>query len=676
MNHILNGDKIVFGTCYYPEHWPERLWAEDLERMLNSGIEVVRVAEFAWSKVELHEGEFNFEFWDRFLDLCEEKGMRVIFCTPTATPPAWLTEKYPEVLNADINGNLYRHGSRRHYNYNSKIYREKSRIITEQFAKHFSKRECIIGWQLDNELNCEIGEFYSEADSLAFREWVKAKYQTLERLNDCWGTNFWNQTYTDWNEIYVPRRTVNNAHNQHQQLDYLRFISDSTRAFAHEQSEILRQYIKPGDFITTNGLFGHLDNHAMTKESLDVYMYDSYPNFNNRVTKKNRDELGDRWWSRNLSRTRSISNIFGIMEQQTGANGWTIWDGVPTPRPGQITLWTLQSIAHGADYISYFRWRTATYGTEIYWHGILDYSGRDNERLKEIKNITGMSEKLKCVAGKSYEAAVAVIEDYDNNYDAEIDRWHGSLEWVSSDNLFEAMQNNHTPFDYLNFGANGLSGDLNKYKVVIWPHPVIATKEQAEVLKDYVSKGGILIIGCRAGYKDEYGRCVMDRLPGVFTELSGADVSEYSFIQPDMDGIIVETEQDEFKATVFADRLSSDTKAEIVGRYMEDYFAGDGAISKMDYGKGTVYYYGSVFTKEATEYFLDITGVRDPYKDIVSVHRSIEVAVRGDYMFILNYNKEEMEADFRVPVKDIINDRDLRGKTGMNPYETLIVKFR
>ncbi len=117
MGAILEGNRLVLGTCYYPEHWPKRLWKEDLERMLAAGIEVVRIAEFAWSKVEPREGNYTYAFFDEFLDLAEETGMKVIFCTPTATPPAWLTEKYPEVLNADINGVLYRHGARRHYNY-------------------------------------------------------------------------------------------------------------------------------------------------------------------------------------------------------------------------------------------------------------------------------------------------------------------------------------------------------------------------------------------------------------------------------------------------------------------------------------------------------------------------------------------------------------------------------
>ena len=152
---LINGQKITLGTCYYPEHWDKNLWREDLERMKECGIEVIRIAEFAWSKIEPREGEFTYEFFNEFLDLAYEMNVKVIFCTPTATPPAWLTEKYPETLNAAIDGTLYRHGGRRHYNYNSPKYRELAKRIVEKSASHYGPHPAIIGWQIDNEINCE-----------------------------------------------------------------------------------------------------------------------------------------------------------------------------------------------------------------------------------------------------------------------------------------------------------------------------------------------------------------------------------------------------------------------------------------------------------------------------------------------------------------------------------------
>jgi beta-galactosidase len=316
MEKLLRGDKILLGTCYYPEHWEEGLWKDDLARMKKNGITVIRIAEFAWNKIEPTEGNYTFDFFDRFLETAKEADMSVIFCTPTATPPAWLTHQYPEVLNARMDGTLFRHGGRRHYNYNSLIYRRFTEKIVEKIAAHYGHHPAIIGWQIDNEINCETDEFYSESDTIAFREFLKNKYTTLDSLNAAWGTVFWNQTYTAWAEVFAPCPTANNSVNPHRVFDYIRFVSDSACGFVNLQSDIIRKYKKPGDFITTNGIFPSLDNHLMTRESLDFITYDSYPNFayGLETGKEHSADLKDRKWSRNLSDVRSISGIFGIME--------------------------------------------------------------------------------------------------------------------------------------------------------------------------------------------------------------------------------------------------------------------------------------------------------------------------------------------------------------------------
>nr|MCR4813386.1 beta-galactosidase [Lachnospiraceae bacterium] len=555
--HLLDDHCITLGVCYYPEHWDPSLWREDLDRMLKSGLTVIRIAEFAWNKIEPREGVFDFSFFDGFLDLCDEVGMQVILGTPTATPPIWLTEKYPEVCNCLKDGTRLGHGMRRHYNYNSPVYQEKTRIIVTQMAKHYGKRTCVIGWQIDNEFNCEIGEFYSDSDTIAFRRFLREKYGSLEELNSAWGTAFWNQTYTDWEEVHLPLPTPSGGTNPHQLLDYKHFISDSVYRYARLQSEILRQYRKRDDFITTNGIFGDIDYNRLVPEVLDFITYDSYPNFGYCLDSYDPDPaaMRDRHWSWNLAKVRAISPVFGIMEQQSGANGWDTRMEAPTPRPGQIRLWTLQSIAHGADYVGYFRWRTSTIGTEIYWHGILDYSGRENRRLREIREIARQVKRLQALAGSRSSARVGNLQDYDNLWDAECDHWHARVQYRSEDGLFAALQHTHTSYDIVTLTSGMDHRDLEQYEVLFYPHPVILEQEQAEVLTEYVRHGGNLIFGCRSAYKDANGRCVQDFLPGVIAELTGTDIPEYSFIAPDAGEVSVTWEDDAFPAAVFTDLL-------------------------------------------------------------------------------------------------------------------------
>ena len=681
MRQIVNGKEMVLGTCYYPEHWPENLWEEDLERMLECGIQVIRIAEFAWSKVEPYEGVFTYEFFDRFLDLAREKGMKVIFCTPTATPPAWLTEKYPEVLNGTIDGVLFRHGGRRHYNYNSPVYQEKTRIITEAFASHYGPHPAVIGWQIDNELNCERDEFYSESDTAAFRVFLQKKYGSLDKLNEAWGTTFWNQTYTDWKEVHIPRTTPSNNTNPHEVLDYTRFISDSACRYAKLQSDIIRKYVKPGDFITTNGLFSNLDNQRMAGESLDFIMYDSYPNF--AFTKENYEKfsatLQDRMWSRNLTEVRAVSPNFGIMEQQSGANGWNNRMAAPTPKPGQMTLWTMQSAAHGADYVSYFRWRTCTMGTEIYWHGILDYSGRENRRLREVREIHRKFQAISEAAGSRYEARTAVLKDYDNIWDAQLDIWHGDVDRLSQQSLFLAAQKSHTPMDYVYLREDTTAENLKKYQVIFYPHPVIVNPQRAAILEEYVEAGGCLVLGCRSGYKDMTGKCVMDRLPGLFAKISGTDIPEYTRVNPDDEPVYIDWDGIRLDAAVFNDQLEPLTAdAQVLGRYENCYYAGTPGLICNALGAGKVYYFGAAFTEETARVFLEKLGAAFPYADVLELPWECEMAVREKdgrkYYFVLNYKKTPVKIQVKEALVDLYTGETVSGQVELEAFGTKVYR--
>ena len=694
--------RLNLGTCYYPEHWDRKLWEDDLRRMLKAGIETIRVGEFAWNKVEPAEGTFTYDFFDDFLDTAHAAGMKVIFGTPTATPPAWLTEKYPEVLNARMDGVLYRHGMRRHYNYNSPKYRELAGRIVEKLGEHYAKHPAIIGWQIDNELNCETSEFYSESDTAAFRVFLKEKYHTIEALNKAWGTVFWNQTYTTWDEIHVPRTTIHNSTNPHEVLDYNRFVSESVISFCRMQSDLLRKYLKPGDFITTNGMFDRMDNHRMADEALDVYTYDSYPNFAYclEANPKDPDSLNDRKWSLHLTQVRSICPHFGIMEQQSGANGWNTRMEAPAPKPGQMMLWAMQSIAHGADFVSFFRWRTSVMGTEIYWHGILDYDNRDNRKLAEVKEIHKRIQAISQASGAEFKAAFGLVRDYDNEWDSDVDVWHRRLKKQSENGIFRASQLSHTPMDLVYLTDSTEADDLLKYPLLFYPHPLILTPERAKLLTQYVERGGCLVIGARAGLKDDTGKCVMQPMPGLLGDLTGTNVREFTFIGPADDAQSMTWDGEHVPTGIFSDILEANApgagvpeadapetgapeadapEANVLAVYDRDFYQGAAALIERRYGKGNVLHFGGTFTQENTVKFLAYAGVLSPWDDVVSLPGSCELVVRKKdqqiYLFLLNYAWEAQEICLKQGMTDMDTGLLAEGAVTLPAFGTKVYRL-
>ncbi len=653
---------ITAGVCYYPEHWDRALWRQDIRRMLDTGIRVIRIGEFAWSLIEPREGVFDYAFFDGFLSLTDDMGMKVIMGTPTATPPAWLTEKYPEVLNGDINGNLYRHGMRRHYNYHSPVYLEKTRIIVEAEAARYAGHKSVIGWQVDNEINCETDLFYSDADDAAFRAFLREKYGTLDALNDAWGTVFWNETYTAWEEVHLPRPTIQGACNPHMALDYRRFISRGALDYIALQAGILRRYLKKGDFVTTNGLFGHLDYPAARKESLDFITYDSYPNFAYGAGNYDPapDALRDRASVRSLAEIRAVSPRFGIMEQQTGANGWTSWMEAPTPAPGQIRLWTMASVAHGADFVSWFRWRTCRFSTEMYWHGILDYSGRDNRRLSEVKRTAGEFAALRGLPGTSYSARVACVKDYDNLWDSEADKWHGHMERESGGAVFAACVRTHTPMDYFYLDDDTDPKDLARYRLLFYPHALLVNEKRVRILTEYAENGGTLILCARSGLKDMAGRCTDRYLPGLFRGLSGVDIPEYSPARPD-GTVMASWDGEELAAHVFIEELES-AGAQIIA----STDAGRGILALNRTGRGRVFYFGSALTEKTAALFLEKCGEAEPFAKELALPAHVECAERAGrgkrFLFLLNWRGESAAAFLKHPFRDAVSGERLEGE--------------
>jgi beta-galactosidase len=646
--------------------------------MKAAGIEVIRIAEFAWTIFEPRENEFTFEFFDSFMALALEEGMKVIFCTPTATPPAWMSHRYPEILNADKDGHLIGHGHRRHPNFSSERFREFSARITEKLGEHYGGHPCVIAWQLDNEINCECATYLSESDHEAFRAWLQKRFGTLDAFNNAIGARFWSQTYTDWEEVFLPRRTVHEGRgNPHLELLQKRFVSDTVIRYFRMQAEILRRYTSAP--ITTNGLFQNLDYRELTDEHLDFISFDNYPNFGANGRWHAKDGLRDREVSYNLMRTRSISPNFAVMEQQSGPGGWTFNLGPQaTAKPGQIRLWTLQTIAHGADYVGYFRWRTCAFGTEIYWHGILNYDNRDNRRLSEIAETSRDVKRLQEACGKSYVAEVALLSDYENEWDAEIDDWHRCISQDSIHNWFQTCQYEHVPLDMVYINDKTPLSELLPYKMVVYPHPIILSEARAALLKQYAEAGGTVLLGCRSGYKDLDGKCPMMPTPGPAAEMCGVTVEDFTFRAVVEEKQTVRLFGKSISADVFNDILHPED-CRVVGTYEKDFYKGSPAVTVKELGKGKVYYFGGAFAEDTVKAFLEAEGIGMPcgLEGVLTLPREMELAVRGDLVFLLNYMDYEIEVPCAAACTDQLSGETFAdGKITMKPYGVAVLRLQ
>ncbi len=673
MRKKLSMDHITLGVCYYPEHWDRSLWRDDLRRMKDMGLEVIRIAEFAWNKFEPTEGEFTFEFFDSFMEIVREEGIKVIFCTPTATPPAWMSHKYPEILNADIDGNLIHHGHRRHCNLTSEKYRFFVSRITEKLGEHYGNHPSIVAWQLDNEINCECHLYHAESDHKAFRQYLKDQFGTLDALNDAIGATFWNQTYTDWEEVYLTRRTVHVGHtNPHMELLERHFISKIVIDFFKLQTDILRKYTDAK--ITTNGLFRYIDYHRLTDEVLDFITYDNYPHFNEKadeafnVSKRRRAAY-------TLARTRSISPVFGIMEQQSGVGGWTFLPPKEAPKPGYLRLWALQAVANGADYVSFFRFRTCTYGTEIYWHGILNYDNRDNRRVEEVKKTFRDVQKIQAVTGKEYRAELAILKDHDNERDGENDLWHGDADKQSYEAWTAAAGKAHVPFDLVYINDETELCELKKYKMAVYPHAAILTEKRAALLRAYAEAGGTVLFGCRTGYKDIFGRCPMAPMPGYAAELCGVRVDDFTGVSLEGEGAWVTVDGARISAPFFNDILTL-IDAEAVGFYDNRYYKGACALSERRVGKGKAMYFGGAFGEDSARALLKREGIGAPdgWEKILDLPEEVELAVRGEYAFLLNYTENTLTIPCKAPLYDLIAKTDCPDHVTLAPLDVAVLK--
>jgi beta-galactosidase len=688
MNKSYSYDSFLYGVVYYPEQWPERQWDSDLERIVQTGMNVVRMGEGAWSFWEPEEGRYEFSLFDRALELCQSHGLKAIMGTPTYTPPAWLTESYPEVSRVNFAGTRLTHGSRRHYNYTSPIYQEKSRAITEVLAEHYKAHPAVIGWQIDNELNCHLDVSFALSDHQAFRVWCQERYSTLDALNQAWGTAFWSQIYTEWDQIWLPRPTVT-YQNPSLLLDFYRFTSDMTIRFGAIQRQIIKR-IAPEQFVTHNAFqtMTSVDLQRFVQEAVDFVSYDSYPEFKVcDLTLPSR--FRDRSESKFLSRMRGVSPKFMVLEQQSGPSGQIggVLNGNadylhPTPKPGQMRLWCWNSIANGADGLLFFRWRSLPYGAEAHWNGLLYHDERNTWRLEEAERLGQEIKKVsETLLGTHCVSTAAILYDFDNESHARIERVTGKHREANELSVYQALSERHLSVDMQPLSSIQEAGDLAGYQIVFFPHAHLLTAADLPTLQGYVEGGGTLVFGCWSSYRDRNHWCYDAAGKAFYEKLAGARVADFTVVPPGETSNIRFGHSDTLHdAPVFNEVLAPiGDGVSVLASYTSDYYAEQPAVTLHQKGKGRVVHFGCFFTPQNLTALLDTLAIEDPLASWADIPPEIQTVVRSSgtekFCFLLNFTNKSQPVTFKEPAFDLLTGQKLQGHAKIPPYGVFFIRL-
>lgn len=644
------------GVAYYPEHWHESRWAIDARLMREAGIRLVRLAEFSWCRLEPEEGRYDFEWLDHAIGTLYQEGIQVILGTPTATPPAWLHQRY-DIYPRDARRYPLGFGTRLQRCLNHPVMRRYSRLITEAMVSHYANNPAVIGWQTDNEFEANL--CYCDVCADLFRQWLQKRYGSLKALNRAWGTIFWSQEYTNWSQIPLPWvARCGQEHSPSLWLEYRRFASESTVSFQREQVEIIRQ-LAPHQFITHNlmGLHDSLDYFALARD-LDFVSWDNYPGGDWK-------EAGQADLAHDVMRGIKGKN-FWVMEEQTGIVGWSRISR--RPAPGQVRAWGWQAIAHGADTVIFFRWRSCLYGTEQYWHGILNHDGVPRRRYREISRfaheVNRLSEELDGTAPCGH---VAILNSYEQNWAFQIQSQVNGLGWWEQvRRYYRSLRRLGALVDIVPIQA-----DLSRYRLVVAPSWYILTEEDASRLREYVQQGGVLVLSPRTGVKNSHNVCRTEPLPSLLKEVAGVEVDDYDPLGDAQNRIRLNTGE-EFTVTVWADALVMQG-AQPIATYTHSIFAGEPAIAANHYGNGTVYTFGTYGEPSLYDTlfgrWLDEVGVERLPELPEGVDAYWREKEGARYLIVVNLRAETCSLSLPDTVSVLLGEPVHHGVVTLPPYE-------
>jgi beta-galactosidase len=656
--------RLHLGASYYPEHWPQERWPEDIRLMKEAGMTVARLDEFAWSSLEPSAGAFRLDWLERVIDQLAAAGIASVIGTPTAGPPAWLTQQYPDMLAVDEYGRRAQHGNRCHYCVNSPEFHAAAQRIVKALAECFGPNPNVVGWQIDNEFHRVC---YCDRCRKLFQDFLQARYGSLDSLNEHWSTSYWSQTYSAWEQIPIPI----GQHNPGLMLEFKHFITESYRKFQRLQVDAIRAHAPEQVWITHNFMrwFDGYDHYLMS-EDLDIASWDWY------VGMGHHDYLSS-GVLHDLVRGFKNRN-FWLIETQPGSINWKPIN--TTLDRGETRAMAWHAVAHGADAVLYWQWRSALGGQEQLHGTLVDQAGKPRpfyEEARQLGQDFAMVSAL--LAGTEVKAQVALLNDYDSLWAIHWQPHHRDFDYAEHfTHYYRPLARSNVPVDVLS--ARGLKqfDGLANYRLVVAPALLIQDRSTVEVLQQYVAQGGHLVLTARCGMKDPYNALLPQRQPGGLAGMAGVEVEDYYALQ---EPVPVAGDGFEGQSRLWAERLAltGNQDVHVIARYGKSngWLDGQIAISANSYGKGLVYYVGAYLDDAAQQTFFTrlLAAANVP---AVTPGPDIEVATRvrsgGETIYIvINHAAAERTVRMPWPSSEHLSRRSFAAEFDLAAYAVAVL---